>query len=899
MNNSSSTCRSTTITSTSTADQQEDIYWREKRLKLLDGIASVQRQYLQSADARQVFGSLLENLLELTDSEYGFIGEVKHDVVDGARTPYLQTHAITNIAWDAVTRQFYDDNVNSGLKFCNLQSLFGEVITTAKPMCVNRPSEHPKACGIPEGHPPLDHFLGIPFFQEVADSNNSTSEEEGGAGGTKTVMNGMVGIANKPGGYCQADIDFLEPFTVTCSNLIQAYDAIRKNKELLNNLEEKVQERTAELQQANVRLEEANKRVLRASQQQLQLFACASHEIRTPLNCIIGLSSLLQETELNPYQQDCMKMIVSSGDLLLTVVNDVLDYSKLESGNVDITMKPSNLQSCMDAVVHSMSQKAKSKDIEIATTYGQNVPEIVTTDNRRLQQILYNLLGNAIKFSNPKSTVELSMQVLDNTSENQLQEYWVDDSRIVPESGLDQQQPRPKKNKYNNIQTASSSTAAASTCSLRATNSAAPSEDVIMADATTTTASKSLCPFAGRSATLTSQQEQQQHKRQTGARMGGSSDNSNYTRQRVAVRKHCSLPSLETSPRILRFSVKDHGLGIQRKDFQRIFKPFKQANSHTETFYGGTGLGLAITTKLVKGLGGAISVDSVFGKWTEFTVDLPINEETFDIEMLSQKLKHAATVLTVNKNPDDDVASIFKQHSIDCRPFENMEDILTAVQSPCAFNPERVFVVIVDEALYSAELYRKFSEELIDTRTILLTHGLNYSISETNLHFRSIRQVLPSAFMGSLVSQIENSLQRENGTRPRMAEVAVKRISFDQLRILIAEDNVINQKVLARMLCRLGVVDVDVALNGEIAVSKSAEKKYDIIFMDMQMPVMDGCEATQQIVRRRGSNSLPKVIFVTANVSEAFEEEASAAGGDGFISKPFGLGMIEKALSIL
>jgi hypothetical protein len=142
-------------------------------LKLLDNIADCQRQYLQMEEPKIVFGTLLEKLLELMDSEYGFIGEVKHQE-DG--TPYLQTHAITNIAWDAATRAFYEDNIESGLQFVNLNSLFGHVIREAKPLIANDPQTHPSSCGIPHGHPPLNHFLGIPFFE---------------ARGTK--MNGMVG----------------------------------------------------------------------------------------------------------------------------------------------------------------------------------------------------------------------------------------------------------------------------------------------------------------------------------------------------------------------------------------------------------------------------------------------------------------------------------------------------------------------------------------------------------------------------------------------------------------------------------------------------------------------------------------------------------------------------------
>jgi signal transduction histidine kinase len=164
-------------------------------------------------------------------------------------------------------------------------------------------------------------------------------------------------------------------------------------------LEDKVKERTRTLQTTNERLEEANHRILEASAAQLQHFACMSHEIRTPLNCIIGLSSLLQESSLNPIQAESMEMIVSSSDLLLTVVNDVLDYSKLESGNVDIEIRQCSLQETLNSVVHAIEAKAVSKKVSLCTIYDARICDAINTDGRRLQQILYNLLGNAIKFS--------------------------------------------------------------------------------------------------------------------------------------------------------------------------------------------------------------------------------------------------------------------------------------------------------------------------------------------------------------------------------------------------------------------------------------------------------------------------------------------------------------------
>jgi signal transduction histidine kinase len=142
-------------------------------------------------------------------------------------------------------------------------------MTTQKPVIANNPLSDARAGGIPDGHPPLNHFLGLPFFY-------------------KGEMTGMVGISNKPGGYLESDIDFLEPLTTTCSNLIQAFQQIKRNDYLINTLEESVKLRTQELVEVNHNLEEASRQVRQNAVMQMQHFACMSHEIRTPLNCIIG-----------------------------------------------------------------------------------------------------------------------------------------------------------------------------------------------------------------------------------------------------------------------------------------------------------------------------------------------------------------------------------------------------------------------------------------------------------------------------------------------------------------------------------------------------------------------------------------------------------------------------------
>lgn len=182
--------------------------WRSRSQLLLQTIAEAQEKFIVGSDSRTSFNILLEKLLQLTDSEYGFIGEVR-EKEDGTR--YLKTHAITNIAWNEETRTFYEQKAPAGLEFYNMQTLFGAVISSGNPVIANSPQTDPRSAGIPKGHPDLCAFLGLPFYKG------------------KRIL-GMVGIANRPGGYDQELIDFLKPFLLTCSNLIDALQEGRMRK---------------------------------------------------------------------------------------------------------------------------------------------------------------------------------------------------------------------------------------------------------------------------------------------------------------------------------------------------------------------------------------------------------------------------------------------------------------------------------------------------------------------------------------------------------------------------------------------------------------------------------------------------------------------------------------------
>lgn len=184
--------------------------------QLLGAITRAQSQFVQSRDARVVFDGMLDALLSLTDSEYGFIGEVFHEE-DG--TPFLKTHAITNIAWNEETQRLYDENVEQGLEFRNMDTLFGNVMVTGEVVIANKPAEDRRSGGVPKGHPPLNAFLGLPFYH-------------------RDNLIGMVGIANRVAGYDQQLVDSLQPFLTTCTNIILGVRAQKSQAAIQKSLSE-------------------------------------------------------------------------------------------------------------------------------------------------------------------------------------------------------------------------------------------------------------------------------------------------------------------------------------------------------------------------------------------------------------------------------------------------------------------------------------------------------------------------------------------------------------------------------------------------------------------------------------------------------------------------------------
>ena len=311
-----------------------------KGIDLLTVISEAQSDFILNGETRILFDRLLQRLLDLTASEYGFIGEI----LQGETQPYLKTHAITNIAWNEATRNFYEENVESGLEFTNLKSLFGEVITTGEPVITNRydPENDKRAAGQPEGHPPMYSFLGLPFFL-----------------GEKLI--GMVGIANRPSGYDDDLIEYLQPFLTTCASIIGAYRSDR------------------EKQDAEDELKQANEDLQRLDKLKDDFLANTSHELRTPLNGIIGLTESLIDGASGPLSDkttENLAMIASSGRRLASLVNDILDFSQLKQQEITLRVQPLDMRGLTDVVLGLSRPLVGSKSLQLHNDIPADLPLI-------------------------------------------------------------------------------------------------------------------------------------------------------------------------------------------------------------------------------------------------------------------------------------------------------------------------------------------------------------------------------------------------------------------------------------------------------------------------------------------------------------------------------------------